>query len=223
MQLLLVTATQLEMDAVISGCPEPSGLKMQHLVTGPGIMAAAFSLGGYFSMHRPDLAIQFGIAGSYSENLAPACLVNVEQEILADFGAEDGENFLTAFEAGILGPDDKPFLQGKLLNPWLGSISLPEALPLVKALTVNKVHGNERSIEQTRERFRPDIESMEGAAFFYACLLSGIPFLQIRAISNRVEKRNRDSWQVEPALVKITRFARALFNSEPAVRQRLFP
>ena len=30
------------------------------------------------------------------------------------------------------------------------------------------------------------IENMEGAAFFYACLQCGVPFLELRAVSNRV-------------------------------------
>ena len=37
---------------------------------------------------------------------------------------------------------------------------------------------------------------MEGTAFFYACLLEQIPFLEIRAISNRVEARNRANWDI---------------------------
>lgn len=41
---------------------------------------------------------------------------------------------------------------------------------------------------------------MEGAAFFYACLLAGVPFLQIRSISNRVEPRNRTAWDIPSAI-----------------------
>ena len=33
---------------------------------------------------------------------------------------------------------------------------------------------------------------MEGAAFMYACLIQGVPFAQVRAVSNIVERRNRD-------------------------------
>ena len=37
----------------------------------------------------------------------------------------------------------------------------------------------------------------KGAAFAYACSLSGIPYAQVRAISNIVERRNREAWQME--------------------------
>ena len=32
---------------------------------------------------------------------------------------------------------------------------------------------------------------MEGAAFMYVCLMHQVPFAQIRAVSNVVERRNR--------------------------------
>ena len=41
---------------------------------------------------------------------------------------------------------------------------------------------------------------MEGAAFFLACLLSEVPFLEIRSISNFVEPRNREAWDLPLAI-----------------------
>jgi futalosine hydrolase len=70
----------------------------------------------------------------------------------------------------------------------------------VKAITVNKVHGNELSILKTIAHFNPEIESMEGAAFFYACEQSNTSCIQIRAISNFVERRNRETWKIELAV-----------------------
>jgi len=67
-------------------------------------------------------------------------------------------------------------------------------------LSVNKVHGNSSSIEQLQKQFDADLESMEGAAFFQACLIEKIPFLQVRSISNYVESRNRDNWDIPGAI-----------------------
>ena len=36
-------------------------------------------------------------------------------------------------------------------------------------------------------RCRPQVESMEGAAFMHACLIHEISFAQVRAVSNVVE------------------------------------
>ena len=43
------------------------------------------------------------------------------------------------------------------------------------------VTGDEASIARVVERARPDVESMEGAAFMYACLSAGVPFAEVRA------------------------------------------
>jgi futalosine hydrolase len=75
-----------------------------------------------------------------------------------------------------------------------------ESLRAVEGITVNTVHGNQSSIACVTSRFSPQVESMEGAAFMYACLVHGIPFAQIRAVSNIVETRNRDSWKLREAI-----------------------
>ena len=73
------------------------------------------------------------------------------------------------------------------------------ATPIV-AITVNTVHGNNQSIMAVLSRFHPQVESMEGAAFMYTCMIHQVPFAQVRAVSNYVEKRNRKSWKVNEAI-----------------------
>jgi futalosine hydrolase len=46
----------------------------------------------------------------------------------------------------------------------------------------------------------PEIETMEGAWLAYACTLSGIPWLSVRAVSNMVEPRNLKNWDIPLAL-----------------------
>ena len=70
----------------------------------------------------------------------------------------------------------------------------------VTGITVNTVHGNERTIAAVRNRYAPDVESMEGAAFMYASLIAGVPFVQVRAVSNAVTRRNRGAWRVDEAI-----------------------
>jgi futalosine hydrolase len=41
---------------------------------------------------------------------------------------------------------------------------------------------------------------MEGAAFMYACLVHGQRFAQVRAVSNVVERRNREAWKLAEAV-----------------------
>ncbi|KKO19734.1 MAG: hypothetical protein BROFUL_01556 [Candidatus Brocadia fulgida] len=48
---------------------------------------------------------------------------------------------------------------------------------------------------------------MEGAAFFYACLMERIPCLQIRTISNYIEDRNKGRWNVPLAIDNLNTIA----------------
>jgi futalosine hydrolase len=70
----------------------------------------------------------------------------------------------------------------------------------VKGITVNTVHGAEGSIAAVVERCKPQVESMEGAAFMYACLVHDVAFAQVRAVSNVVERRDRARWKLSEAI-----------------------
>ena len=63
------------------------------------------------------------------------------------------------------------------------------------------------------ERLNPQLESMEGAAFFYACEEYKLPCLQIRAVSNYVEKRNRANWDIPLAIKNLNNFAIEMIKS----------
>jgi futalosine hydrolase len=45
---------------------------------------------------------------------------------------------------------------------------------------------------------------MNGAAFFYTCLMEKVPFLQIRAVSYFIEIRKVDNWNHPLAISNLT-------------------
>lgn len=203
MNILLVTATDIEMNSLpLENEAKFTNLEFTRLVTGPGIMNTAYALGKCFSQSHYHLAINMGLAGSFRAGLPLTSVVNVTSEILSDFGAEDDKKFLTAFDLGLIEKNEFPYKNCMLLNNSI----LPDLtldLPTVQGITVNNVHGNATSIQGVVERFHPDVESMEGAAFFYACLLEKVPFIEIRTVSNFVEKRNRAAWKIHEALASL--------------------
>ena len=83
----------------------------------------------------------------------------------------------------------------------------------VNGITVNTVHGNEASIRKIEKLLSPTVESMEGAAFFTACLDVGMPFAEIRAISNYVEKRDAGEWEVEKSLSALNEYVDCIIRS----------
>ena len=213
MRVLLVAATQPEIGLLISdfgfsisdlamptvySLPTPNS-QLTTLITGVGMVATAFSLGQHLATHQYDLAINFGIAGSFDRSIALGEVVEVVEDSLSELGAEDDEDFLSIEKLGFGESHFKP--SARLYDFGITHIRQ------VNAITVNTVHGNERSIEKLSTRIQPQLESMEGAAFFYACKQAGLPCLQIRAVSNYVEKRNRDAWQIGLAIKNLNSFA----------------
>jgi futalosine hydrolase len=152
-----------------------------------------------------DLALNLGVCGSFDRSLAPGTTVHVTSDRIAELGAEDGDRFLTVQELQLLGDDDFPFAGGVLVNRQPPPIPPLHALPSVSGITVNRVHGREDSIAAVVGRFAPQVESMEGAAFMYACLIHGVPFAQVRGVSNVVERRNRAAWRLRDAIDSVGR------------------
>jgi futalosine hydrolase len=173
------------------------------LITGVGMVATAFAVGIWLSNHSYELVINLGIAGSFDRSIPLGQLVEISQDTLSEPGAEDDEDFLTI---GQLGFGEDTFHPSKKLSD-LYNLFNNFNLQAATAITVNTVHGNERSIAKVTRRLQPQIESMEGAAFFYACKKFNAPCLQIRAVSNYVEKRNRDSWKIGLAIKNLNNFA----------------
>jgi futalosine hydrolase len=152
------------------------------------------------AQHGYDLALNFGLCGSFTDSLPPGSVVHVVSDRLTELGAEDDESFLTIHDLKLLGENDFPFEMGAIVNDAPPPNPAVARLPRANGITVNTVHGNVRSIAAVVGRFRPDVESMEGAAFMYACRVAGVPFAQVRAVSNVVEKRNRDAWRITDAI-----------------------
>lgn len=196
MKVLVVSATPFEVATLTAHF----GSEVEVLVTGVGMVATAFALGKHLAGHQYDLLLNLGIAGSFDRNIKLGEVVEVSTDTLSELGAEDDSRFITINELGF---GEEKFEATVSLADYYNA----EPLKKVNAITVNTVHGNAHSIAQLTERLPTQLESMEGAAFFYACQQCQIPGLQIRAVSNYVEKRNRDAWQIGLAIKNLNTFA----------------
>lgn len=170
------------------------------LTTGVGMIATAAWCSRTFAAEHYDLALNVGLCGSFDPSLAAPAVVHVTADRIAELGAEDGENFLTIHELQLLDENEFPFEGGLLVNTMPPPLTPLATLRQVTGITVNTVHGSERTIAAVRARYAPDVESMEGAAFMYASLIAGVPFAQVRAVSNAVERRNRGAWKIDAAI-----------------------
>jgi len=168
-------------------------------ISGIGIFAATYSVTKKICSGKYDLLINAGICGSYNEDLYIGDTVSVVLDEFADTGVTFADNsFKTLFEEGLLNPDASPFSSGKLYNRFKSNVDTE--LPKVTAITVNNVSGSPEQIKLRKEKFDPDIETMEGAAVAYVALRNNIKFLQIRTVSNKAEPRNKNNWDIPLAL-----------------------
>ena len=176
-------------------------LDIDLVITGLGTTFTTYFLTKALSLCNYDIVINAGIAGSFRDEISIGTVVNVKSEQFCDFGIEEGDRIKTIFDAGFVEPDAFPFQGGKLINPhWYDNLELPS----VHGVTGNISHGSANSISRIKQEFDPDIESMEGAAVFYVCLSEKIPFLEIRAISNYVDIRDTEKWDIPTAVKNLS-------------------
>lgn len=153
-------------------------------LTGVGPVAAAFGIQRLAAEVKPALIVQAGICGAYAgAGLAIGQTVEVGRERLADLGAMRDDRFETVFDNG---PLDNPY-------------RLPGGYPRVAGFTAATAAS---PLAERWLALYPDdraaVETMEGYALFYVCGRLGIPFGELRAVSNRVGGPP-DEWDIPAA------------------------
>ncbi|MEI6435828.1 MAG: futalosine hydrolase [Bacteroidota bacterium] len=222
MNLLLVSATYFEIRPFLDLLPlvekqseqlftfRYKDILIDALIAGIGMVPTAYFLGSRLSQKHYDLALNAGVAGTFKKSIPLGTVVNVVEDRIPEFGAEDGDNFLSVFDLGFYEPDTPPFTNGRLINPESAGKEMINYKALAKlqkvsGITSNTIRGSAASVEKIKRLAPADIESMEGAAFFYACFSSEIPCFQIRSISNLVEERDKSKWDINLALKNLNK------------------
>lgn len=219
-RLLVVTAATAERDAVVAGLLPAigmvDGLKVHRAMTpaglidvvcgGIGPVAAAVATScalraGY------DLVLSAGIAGGFPATEIGGVAV-ADAVVHADLGTETAHGFASMAELGW-GPvrfDVDSGLAGELARRSSGVLGA--------VLTVSTVCGTQARADRLRAA-HPDAvaEAMEGVGVCRAAQRAGVPFGEVRTISNRVGPRDRDSWRVGDALSALTVAFRSMLDS----------
>ncbi|MGX7677795.1 futalosine hydrolase [Jatrophihabitans sp. DSM 45814] len=145
-----------------------------------------------------DLVICAGIAGGFPA--AEVGSVAVSHAVVhADLGAETDSGFSSMAELGW-GP-----VRFEIDQPLAELVSRRTDAVLGSVLTVSTVTGSQARADELHAAY-PDAvaEAMEGVGVHRAASRFGVPFVEIRTISNRVGPRNRDNWQITEALAALT-------------------
>lgn len=240
MTLVIATATQTEMKAVLLGfnrrgrvgcklpitgecCESPvNGHRCLLVVTGVGPVNAALSIGRVLGENKDVCGVvNLGVAGSFDLEQAPlGSVVAADSEIWPEYGLHTAEGIdPRGIKFPVLeytGVDGQYSVWDRIeLEPEKGfrllKLSAPKDLLKGASMTVSGVTGTEERARMLTERYAPLTENMEGFSLALACLQAGIPFLELRTVSNLVGSRKPEHWKLDDALQALGRHARELF------------
>lgn len=199
----MLAATSIEASAIT---PDPA---VRVVCGGIGAVNTACALTRELAAGTtPALVVQTGIAGSYvPAGLPVGSVVLASEEMYGDVGVITPTGWLPADAIGIPLVDARdgrpPLFNLFPCDPGLVARAARIAGPAIartgRFLTLSQVTGVRALGDQLHQRFGALCESMEGAAAAQVCAIHGIPFLEVRGISNLVEDRNRDAWRVREA------------------------
>jgi futalosine hydrolase len=207
-RLLVVTAVEAERLVVAR---ELAGDGVEVLAAGVGMAAAAASTArALATAPQPyDLVLSAGIAGGFTD---VGATVLAARSIAADLGADSPDGFLPLDELGF-GSSTVGIDVGALA--WLRGV-LPDA-KVGDVLTVSTVTGTaERAAALLARHPEAVAEAMEGFGVATAAGLAGVPFAELRTISNPVGPRDRGAWRIREALDALGAAAARLAVSRPA-------
>lgn len=196
--VLVVTAVPAERDAVTRAFKGP-----HHVLAGgvgPAAAAAATARALATASGAPyDLVISAGIGGGFPAVAPLGSVVVADAIVAADLGAETAEGYVPVTGLGFgtvehLPPAALVRRASSALGATTGTV-----------LTVSTVTGTAARAAELRARHpRAAVEAMEGFGVAEAAAQSGLPVLEIRAVSNAVGPRDRDAWRIGDALAALS-------------------
>jgi len=198
MRLLVITSVAAERDAMMRGLRGSSRFDVR--IGGVGPAAAAASTAAALATSSYGLVLSTGIAGGFPATAEVGSLVVANEIVAADLGAQTPEGFCSLDELGF---GSTRFPVDAQLTARVTSALQAAGLPVTigPVLTVSTVTGTAETASELAARVPgAAAEAMEGFGVATAAQACGLPFLEIRAISNAVGPRDRESWRIREAL-----------------------
>jgi futalosine hydrolase len=191
-RLLVVTAVEPERQAVLRGLGATDSVAVE--VGGVGAAAVAATTARVLALRRFDAVLSAGIGGGIGVPLGGLAVATAS--IAADLGAASPDGFLSLAELGFGRAD---FTADAGLVAAM-TAALPDAAT-GPVLTVSTVTGTVAGTEELLARHPGAVaEAMEGFGVATAAEQAGVPFGELRAISNSVGPRDRAAWRIGDAL-----------------------
>lgn len=209
---LLITATGLEATPLRAALPwhplpfllgdlfyaSEGQLYLAHL----GLAKVNTAAGLTLALHtlKPDRVIQFGIGGAFREsglNIGQVAVATQETHMDTGVGLEDTWQDMQAVGFPLLGDYYNTLPVDRELTAEITKLTGAPSHPFG---TSEAITGSETYATKLHDRFGVAVESMEGAAAAQVCAAFGIPFAELRGISNIVGERDKATWNLRGAV-----------------------
>lgn len=209
------------------------GVSVHLAVTGVGPLAAAYTAGklageGLLVQERCRGVLNLGIAGTYSPYGAPlGSVVAANREIWPEYGvrtdlgvkAEDlgfpllGKKTESSAVWDTVYCDPEAALDAMGLFFPKNAPALPEnpRVTVGGSVTVAGVSGTPGIAGELAGKYAALSENMEGFPLALAAREVGVPFAEIRAVSNIVGDRNASAWNIPASLAALSRATALIF------------
>ena len=179
-----------------------------YVVSGIGKTNAAHAATALIHYYSPALVVNFGIGGAYpSSGLQTGDIAVASKEVYADEGVllQSGFHDLKLINIPLLKIGRRQYFNEFPLDTGLLKAMMKAATQAgFRAAggifaTVSTCTGTKKRAGELSKRFGAVCENMEGAAIAHTCLIYGIPFVEVRGISNVVQEREMSKWTIRSA------------------------
>jgi len=201
MNCLLVSATPFEIAPFLEKHSKSPGqhLQLDVLVSGIGLTATAYAVTRQLQLKKYDWVVQAGVGGCFDRQIPLGAVVGIKRDTIADQGVMENKKLKTVFDMKLAPENKFPYTRGWLINPHKDMLKKIQRKSF-NAISVNEITTGRVRIGLLAEKYGAVVESMEGAAFHLACLMEGVPFVQLRALSNYVGERDKAKWKMKDSI-----------------------
>jgi futalosine hydrolase len=193
-----------------------AGLEVVAQALGVGKARTAGGLAWSLRAHRPVAVLQVGVGGAYLGSflsIGLAMLADADLELDLGVAGDDGWADFEALRVPLLpARSGEPAAPGRAVPTdarWTALLASASGLPRGRFATLDAVTADVERGAAMQRRFDVSIESMEGAAAAAVAARLGVPFAELRAVSNVVGERDRARWDLRGAVRTATDAAAA--------------
>jgi futalosine hydrolase len=198
MSVLVITAVDAERDAVLRDITFAPQQPVHVVVGGVGPVAAAVStMAALADFPEVSLVVSAGIAGGFRGRIEVCDVAVANRVTFADIGARTDAGLLTLDQMG-LHQDSSYLASDSDIVKRLARTS--PRIVTGEILTLACMTGMDDDARRLAARHPHAIaEAMEGFGVAAAANRAGVPFAEIRAISNVIGKRDPSTWNMRGA------------------------